>query len=89
MVDAAAGSSALPAGQPGCVARELVVSAGGEWLDVIRWMDLEAAPRAAEGVATAPEARQFLDLLERGSVEVRHVRSVYRYAAPRPSEGCP
>lgn len=82
---AAARSTAFLERRPGFNAREVGVSADGEWLDVIHWADLDAALAAAATFAGAPGARPFPDRLEAAVVRLRHFESVYRSGAHRPS----
>jgi hypothetical protein len=64
--------------QPGFLRREVAVSADGEWTDLVYWSSLEAALRAARAFNAAPETQAFNACLERGSVQMRHYRSVYQ-----------
>ena len=67
--------------QRGFLGREVGVTADGEWTDIVRWANLELALRAARAFNAAPETQAFNACLERGSVQMRHVRSVFRDAA--------
>ena len=64
--------------QPGFVRREIGASSIEEWTDIVHWTTLEAALRAARDFNDAPETQPFNACLERGSVQMRHFRSVYR-----------
>jgi hypothetical protein len=75
---AVAESSRFLARQPGFLGREVGVSVDGEYADIVRWADLDAALRAAEQFVAASEAREFNGLLERESVRVWHFRTVKR-----------
>ena len=63
---------------PGFLGREIGATAHGEWIDIVRWADLESALAAAAAFSTAPETGSFNACLERGSAQIRHFRSVYR-----------
>lgn len=67
--------------QPGFLRREIGVTVDGEWSDIVHWASLDAALRAARAFNAAPETRAFNACLERGSVQMRHFRSVYRQPA--------
>ncbi len=64
--------------RPGFLGREIGATAHGEWIDIVRWADLESALAAAAAFTAAPEAEAFNACLERGSAQLRHFRSVYR-----------
>lgn len=64
--------------QPGFLGREVGVTTDGEWTDIVHWASLETALRAARVFNEAPETQAFNACLVRGSVQMRHVRSVYR-----------
>src|SRR5688572_14706775 len=69
-------STAFLERQPGFLARQVGLTATGEWADIIRWADLDAALRAAAAFNAAPETQAFNECLERNSVQMRHFRAV-------------
>jgi hypothetical protein len=79
-------STAFLEQQPGFLAREVGLTATGEWANIVRWSDLDAALRAAAAFNAAPETQSFNACLDRDTVQMRHFRAV-TWAVPRnPSE---
>jgi hypothetical protein len=70
-------STAFLEQQPGFLAREVGLTATGEWADIVRWSDLDAALRAAAAFNAAPETQAFNACLDRDSVQMRHFRAVH------------
>ena len=70
-------STAFLEQQSGFLAREVGLTATGEWADMVRWADLDAALRAAAAFNAAPETQAFNACLDRESVQMRHFRAVY------------
>jgi hypothetical protein len=70
--------------QPGFIAREVGLTATGEWADIIRWSDLDAALRAAAAFNAAPETQSFYACIDRESVQMRHFRAVH-WGGTRPT----
>ncbi len=74
---AVAKSTAFLRRQEGFVRRELAVAGDtGQWADIVYWTDLAAAQRAAAAFGDAPEARDFLALLDFQQTTLHHLRSV-------------
>ena len=71
-------STAFLEQQPGFLAREVGLTATGEWADMVRWADLDAALRAAAAFNAASETQSFNACLDRNSVQMRHFRAMYR-----------
>ncbi len=75
--DAAAKSTLFLRRQEGFVRRELaVVPDTGQWADIVHWTDLASAERAAAAFGDAPEARDFIAMLDPQQMTLFHLRSV-------------
>jgi hypothetical protein len=75
-IDAVGQSTAFLEQQPGFLARQVGLTATGEWADIIRWADLDAALRAAAAFNAAPETQALTACVDRDSVQMRHFRAV-------------
>ena len=69
---AAAASVAPLSACPGFRSRRLVHDGAGTWTDVVEWVDMASARRAAETVLTHPALAPFLALIDGASVEMAH-----------------
>ena len=75
-------------GMDGYLARRLLKTGDGQWIDVVEWESLDAAHRAAEVVMPRPSALRFMDLVDMPSVTVLLARPATAYA-PEPAGGHP
>lgn len=58
----------------GVIARTLSCDANGLWTDHILWHDIDAATHAAKSAANAPEAANFMPMIDPSTTELRHAR---------------
>ena len=59
-------------GQPGFLSRDLIEAGDGEWIDVVRWADMNTAKAAAAAAMQAPECGPMMSLIAPTSVQMRH-----------------
>lgn len=61
----------------GFVRRELALAPDtGQWADIVHWTDLAAAEQAMAPFMAAPEAQDFITLLDEQQMTLQHLRSV-------------
>ena len=64
----------------GYVARRLLKTDDGTWVDIVRWTSMEAAHAAAQRVGTAPSAQALMEIADAERMRMLHARPVREYA---------
>ena len=64
----------------GYVARRLLKTDDGTWVDMVRWTSVEAAHAAARLVEAAPSAQAFMEITDVEGIRMLHARPVREYA---------
>lgn len=58
----------------GLISRVLSCDETGQWTDHLTWVDMDAAQRAAASLQSAPEAAEFLPMIDPSTAHMRHAR---------------
>ena len=66
---------------PGYIGRQVLKSEDGQWLDIVDWVSLDDALRAAEAIMQRPIAQTYLSLVETESLRTLHLAPVRVYEA--------
>lgn len=66
---------------PGFIDREVSVSNDGQWVDILHWSDMDSAKEAAEKMMNAVECKDFIDLLDKTSIQMHHLELAHNTSA--------
>jgi hypothetical protein len=60
----------------GYASREIAVTIDGQWTDIVHWIDLESAQKAAKSVMEIPVCLEFFKLIDEKQMTMFHLNLV-------------
>jgi hypothetical protein len=61
---------------PGFISREFGTSEDGQYIDIVRWIDMPSAKAAAEKVMGIPKCGEFFGLIDQNQMQFMHCTKV-------------
>ncbi len=63
----------------GFLDRELLKSADGEWIDIVRWETIDDAQKAMQNFTGHPSTKKFGEIIDPTSIKMMHCEVVKKY----------
>jgi len=73
---AASAMTDVLSGMEGFIARNVGRRSDGNYIDVVRWKDLQCAQKAADEVMKRPECQAFFELIDEETLTMTHYETV-------------